>query len=220
MDNFRRFPDPSAMMPVMSHLRTRRLDLRLIIGLVIVLVSALAGYALLSAAGQNTAVYVATTSLSPGHVLQKSDLVLTEVQLGQSQQAYLGATELKAGSVVTQAIAAGELVPLSAVGTAQQVTTTTVVVMLDVPLPEDATEGSTVDVWASIAAGQGVFGPPAVIISGAHIAHITEATGLGASSGKTQVEILVPHTKVAALLEAQANGDAISLVPSRTGKSS
>jgi hypothetical protein len=202
----------------MAHSLTRRLDLRLIIGLVIVLASALAGYALLGAAGQNTAVYAATTQLSPGHVLQKSDLVLTEVQLGTAQSAYLTENTLEQGSVVTKAVAAGELVPVAAIGTAQQVATTNVVVLLDVPLPLDATEGSTVDVWASIAAGQGIFGPPAVIISGAQIAHVTEATGLGATSGKTQVEILVPQAKVAALLEAQANGDAISLVPSRNGK--
>lgn len=204
----------------MSSSRIRRFDLRLIIGLVIVLVSALAGFALLSAAGKNIAVYAAATSLSPGHILQESDLVLTDVQLGRSQDAYLHADELRTGSVVTKPIAAGELIPVAAVGTAQQVATTNVVVLLDVPLPADALEGSSVDVWTSVAAGQGVFGPPAVIISGAQIAHITAATGLGAASGKTQVEILVPHSKVAALLEAQANGDAISLVPSRTGKTS
>jgi hypothetical protein len=102
------------------------------------------------------------------------------------------------------------------VGTAKQVATTNVVVQLDVPLSADAVVGSNVDVWASMAVGQGVFGPPAVIISGAQIAHITEATGLAASTGGVRVEIVVPQSKVAALLESQANGDAISLVPSRS----
>ena len=199
----------------MSLSSPRRLDLRLIIGVVIVIATALAGFALVSAADNTTSVYTAAKSLSPGHVIKDSDLVLTDVKLGKSSSAYLGAKELTQGAVVTKAVAAGELVPLSAVGTAKQVATTNVVVQLDLPLSSDAVVGSTVDVWASMAAGQGIFGPPAVIISGAQIAHITEATGLAASTGGVRVEIVVPQSKVAALLESQANGDAISLVPSR-----
>ena len=199
----------------MSLSSTRRLDLRLIIGVVIVIATALAGFALVSAADNTTSVYTAAKSLSPGHVIKDSDLVLTDVKLGKSSSAYLDAKGLTQGAVVTKAVAAGELVPLSAVGTAKQVATTNVVVQLDLPLSLDAVVGSNVDVWASMAAGQGIFGPPAVIISGAQIAHITEATGLAASTGGVRVEIVVPQSKVAALLESQANGDAISLVPSR-----
>lgn len=199
----------------MSLSSTRRLDLRLIIGVVIVIATALAGFALVSAADNTTSVYTAAKSLSPGHVIKDSDLVLTDVKLGKSSSAYLDAKGLTQGAVVTKAVAAGELVPLSAVGTAKQVATTNVVVQLDLPLSSDAVVGSNVDVWASMAAGQGIFGPPAVIISGAQIAHITEATGLAASTGGVRVEIVVPQSKVAALLESQANGYAISLVPSR-----
>ena len=202
-------------MLLMTHSTTRRLDLRLIIGIAIVVITAFAGFALVTAADNTTTVYVAAKSLTPGHVLQKSDLVLTDVKLGKSSLAYLDASGLTQGAVVTKAVSAGELVPISAVGTAKQVATTNVVVQLDVPLSSDAVVGSNVDVWASMAVGQGVFGPPAVIISGAQIAHITEATGLAASSGGVRVEIVVPQSKVAALLESQANGDAISLVPSR-----
>lgn len=199
----------------MTHSTTRRLDLRLIIGIAIVVITALAGFALVTAADNTTSVYAAAKSLTPGHVLQKSDLVLTDVKLGKARLAYLDASGLTQGAVVTKAVSAGELVPISAVGTAKQVATTNVVVQLDVPLSADAVVGSNVDVWASMAVGQGVFGPPAVIISGAQIAHITEATGLAASTGGVRVEIVVPQSKVAALLESQANGDAISLVPSR-----
>ena len=199
----------------MTHTSLRRFDLRLVIGLALVIAAAVAGFLLVTAADNSTAVYVANKALSPGHVIQQSDLVLTDVKLGKSGRSYLTASELTEGAVVTKSVGAGELVPISAVGTAKQVATTNVVVQLDLPLSSDAAEGSTVDVWASMAAGQGVFGPPAVIISGAQIAHITEATGLAASTGGVRVEIVVPQSKVAALLESQANGDAISLVPSR-----
>jgi hypothetical protein len=202
-------------MLLMTHSSLRRFDLRLIIGLVLVIAAAIAGFLLVTAADNSTAVYAATKSLSPGHVIEKSDLVLTDVKLGKSGSSYLTVSELTEGAVVTKSVGAGELVPISAVGTAKQVASTNVVVQLDLPLSSDATEGSTVDVWASMAVGQGVFGPPAVIISGAQIAHITEATGLAASTGGVRVEIVVPQSKVAALLESQANGDAISLVPSK-----
>ena len=215
MDNFCGSLIALEKMLVMTHTSLRRFDMRLIIGIALVIAAALAGFLLVTAADNTTAVYAATKTLAPGHVLQKSDLVLTDVKLGKSGNSYLSASQLSAGSVVTKTVGAGELIPISAVGTAKQVATTNVVVQLDLPLSSDATEGSTVDVWASMAAGQGVFGPPAVIIPGAQIAHITEATGLAASTGGVRVEIVVPQSKVAALLESQANGDAISLVPSR-----
>lgn len=66
----------------MSLSSPRRLDLRLIIGVVIVIATALAGFALISAADNTTSVYTAAKSLSPGHVIKDSDLVLTDVKLG------------------------------------------------------------------------------------------------------------------------------------------
>jgi len=204
---------------LMTQIKTRRLDMRLFIGLALVVGAALGGFALVTATDNTTAVYVASTTLTPGHVLDKNDLVLSDVKLGKSGTSYLTAQDFTPGSVVTKAVGAGELVPVSAIGTAKQVATTNVVVQLDVPLASEAVVGSSVDVWASMSVGQGVFGPPSVIISGAQIAHITEATGLAASNGGVRVELVVPQNKVAALLESQANGDALSLVPTR-GKTS
>ena len=219
MDNFLQPSQAFEKILLMTHTKTRRLDMRLFIGLALVLGAALGGFALVTATESTTAVYVASKTLTPGHVLDKNDLVLTDVKLGNSGTSYLTANAFTPGSVVTKAVGAGELVPVSAVGTAKQVATTNVVVQLDVPLASEAVVGSSVDVWASMAVGQGVFGPPSVIISGAQIAHITEATGLAASNGGVRVELVVPQNKVAALLESQANGDALSLVPTR-GKSS
>jgi hypothetical protein len=200
---------------LMTQPTTRRIDLRLFIGVAIVVVAAVAGFSLVSSTENTTSVYAASRTLTPGHVLQEKDLVLTDVKLGKSTTSYMTSDQFSPGSVITKSINAGELIPVSAVGTAKQVATTNVVVQLDIPLSAEATVGSTVDVWASIAAGQGVFGPPAVIIQGAQIAQITEATGLAASTGGVRVEIVVPQSKVAALLESQANGDAIALVPAR-----
>jgi hypothetical protein len=200
---------------LMTQPTTRRIDLRLFIGVAIVVIAAVAGFSLVSSTENTTSVYAASHTLTPGHVLQEKDLVLKDVKLGKSTTSYMTSGQFSPGSVITKSINAGELIPVSAVGTAKQVATTNVVVQLDIPLSAEATVGSTVDVWASIAAGQGVFGPPAVIIHGAQIAQITEATGLAASTGGVRVEIVVPQSKVAALLESQANGDAIALVPAR-----
>lgn len=215
MDNLLEAFFSSVKILLMTQPTTRRIDLRLFIGVAIVVVAAVAGFSLVSSTENTTSVYAASHTLTPGHVLQEKDLVLTDVKLGKSTTSYMTSDQFSPGSVITKSINAGELIPVSAVGTAKQVATTNVVVQLDVPLSAEATVGSTVDVWASIAAGQGVFGPPAVIIQGAQIAQITEATGLAASTGGVRVEIVVPQSKVAALLESQANGDAIALVPAR-----
>lgn len=215
MDNLLEAFFSSVKILLMTQPTTRRIDLRLFIGVAIVVIAAVAGFSLVSSTENTTSVYAASRTLTPGHVLQEKDLVLTDVKLGKSTTSYMTSDQFSPGSVITKSINAGELIPVSAVGTAKQVATTNVVVQLDVPLSAEATVGSTVDVWASIAAGQGVFGPPAVIIQGAQIAQITEATGLAASTGAVRVEIVVPQSKVAALLESQANGDAIALVPTR-----
>lgn len=215
MDNLLEAFFSSVKILLMTQPTTRRIDLRLFIGVAIVVIAAVAGFSLVSSTENTTSVYAASHTLTPGHVLQEKDLVLTDVKLGKSTTSYMTSDQFSPGSVITKSINAGELIPVSAVGTAKQVATTNVVVQLDIPLSAEATVGSTVDVWASIAAGQGVFGPPAVIIQGAQIAQITEATGLAASTGGVRVEIVVPQSKVAALLESQANGDAIALVPAR-----
>ncbi len=205
------------MMHDMSHSRSKNIDPRVFIGVVIVGIAAVVGYLLFSAASSTTTMYLAKTTLIPGHILQEKDILPADVHLGNATSSYLTAGDMKPGMVVTMTVAAGELIPVNAISTAAKLETTNVVIELAVPLPHATEIGSFVDIWASMALGQGVFGPPSVLISGAQVAHISEPTGFASAGSGVNVEVVVPLTAVAAVLEAQANGDALSLVPTHTG---
>jgi hypothetical protein len=74
--------------------------------------------------------------------------------------------------------------------------------------------GATVDVWASPAdAETRGFGAPLVLVSDAVVVRVVEDEGLVSSRGGGAVEVLVPRSRVARVLQAQAAGDALAVVP-------
>jgi len=52
-----------------------------------------------------------------------------------------------------------------------------------------------------------------VLVAGAGVVRVLDDTGLISTEGAQSVEILVPKTAVAAVLESLANGDALAAVP-------
>ena len=196
----------------------RHIDIRLVIGLVLVVASVAGVYALVAAADRTTAVYAASRPLAAGHQLEARDLAVVQVRLAEASVMYVDEGSLKRGAVILRPLAKGELVPLGAVGEAQDVTGTTIVLSLTSPLAAASTVGAIVDLWASAQMGQNSYGPPVVIVPRAQITRIIESSGIGSSSQNVSVEVIIPRSKVAVLLQAQANGDAISLVPTTAGE--
>jgi len=55
---------------------------------------------------------------------------------------------------------------------------------------------------------------PTVLVSGATVSKVLDATGsFAVDSAGSQVEVLVPRSKVARVLQAIADGDALALLP-------
>lgn len=198
--------------------RTRfRLDPRFAIGLLLVAASVAGVSAIVANADRTTAVYTARVPLAVGDRIDASDLVRSQVRLDGADSLYLAPGRVPAdGLVVTRTIAAGELVPAAAVGTAAGESVTNMVVELQGKLPAAVGPGSVVDVWSSRRGDRGLFGPPAVLVSEAAIVRLVDPTGFMAADGAMSVELLVPKTKVAAVLESVANGDSIAAVPVNT----
>lgn len=196
--------------------RRRRIaiDPRLIIGVVLVVASIVGVMALVGAADARVTVYAAGAALSPGDRLAIEDLEERSVALDGAESVYLTASRVSGDElVVTRAVSEGELVPISAVGSTVGVRATALVVELSTPVSGTVTPGAIVDVWSAAAAGQGVFAPPTVLASGATVARVLGDEGLVAGTGGVSVEILVPRSRVARLLQAIANGDALAVVP-------
>jgi hypothetical protein len=112
-------------------------------------------------------------------------------------------------------VAAGQLVPLSAASSHDGVRATSLVLQLAGPVSTVVETGSLVDVWGTAALEQGEFGTPVVLASQATVVRVLEGDTLiaGASAAASTVEVLVPRTRVARLLQAIANGDALAVVP-------
>lgn len=194
-----------------------RIDYRFIVGIGVVAGSAALGALALSSQHNTQAVYVAATTLSPGKTLTESDLRLANVNLADSIENYLHSGDLAPGTVVSATIKQGEFVPVSSLGSKQQSNTSRVVITVTAPLSSDVASGEKVDVWASIAAGQGLYAPPVVLVSKATVVDVTENTTVGIGGTSFDVELIVPSTSVASVLEASANGDHMALLLSSMG---
>ena len=189
-------------------------DPRFGIGLALVVASVAGVVWLVSAADRTVEVWAARSALSPGDMVTGDNLVLRSVRLGDATDLYLGTGLLgDTGLVVTRAVAAGELVPASAVGAPEGVQVASVVVTVRGDLPRSVESGSVVDLWSARQTEERDFGPPAVLVGSATVVRVLEADGLIVGSAAVAVEMLVPRSKIAAVLEAIANSDAMSLVP-------
>jgi hypothetical protein len=189
-------------------------DPRFAIGIVLVVASVAGVLLVVSTADKTTTVYAARTVLSVGDHIEQSDLVEQSVRLGGATDRYLTIDTVPAeGLIVTRTVAAGELVPASAVGNSAGERLASVVVSVPSRLPAAVDAGSVVDVWASREGDSGVYGPPSVLIPSATVVRVIESDGIIAGSDAVSVELLVPRSRTARMLEALANADALSLVP-------
>jgi hypothetical protein len=215
-------PEPRSPVPepiVTPRRRAIVVDVRLIIGIVLVVGSIAGVFAVVSAADRRVTVYAAASGLSPGDRIDDADLLLRQVSLDAADDLYLGPGDLpEDGLLAAAVIRSGELVPLSAVGSAVGEESTSLVLQLDVRVGSAVVPGAIVDVWSSAAAtgevaGLGGFGPPIVLATDAVVVRIVDEDGIIAGSDGDSVEVLVPRARIARLLQAIANQDALAIVP-------
>jgi hypothetical protein len=215
-------------------------DPRFAIGVVLVVVSVLGVGALVNAANASVDVLAARSTLTPGQKVHASDLAETSVRVSRTADLYLRASDVpSAGLIVTRAIAAGELVPQSAVGSEAGQLLTSIVVSVNSALASSVTAGSRVDLWSAQPAeaaavgdaagggssdadtngnadtstgGVGQFAAPTVLVSSAIVVRLVDQKNLVASNGSS-VELLMPKSAAATVLDAIANGAVLSVLP-------
>jgi hypothetical protein len=198
-------------------------DPRFAIGLVLVIVSVIGVDALVNAANASVSVLAARSTLTPGERVHASDLVPTSVRVGRTASLYLEASDVpSAGLIVTRAIAAGELVPHTAVGSEVGEFLTSVVVSVPNALASSIVPGSRVDLWSAAPAsasddgtatgGAGSYAAPTVLVSSAIVVRLVDQKNLVASNGSS-IELLMPKGDTATVLDAIANGAVLSVLP-------
>lgn len=191
-------------------------DVRLVIGLLLVAASVVAVVTLVGAADARIRVYAAVEPLAPGDRVDADDLVERSVALDGSDDLYLRVDDLpEDGFVVAQPVAAGHLVPVSAAGSTDGVRATSLVLQLAGPVSSVIEPGSLVDVWGVALLDQGQTGTPVVLASEATVVRVLAEESLisGTAGASSTIEVLVPRNRVARLLQAIASDDALAVVP-------
>lgn len=139
------------------------LDLRFVLGVVLVLAAVLVGAVVFARANHRYPIVVATRDLAAGTVLHSDDLTLAQVQLpDHGAGIYLDKLSAALGRQLQRPLSAGELVPVAAVRAADALTTMTV------PLASGAAPelrpGQRIELWVSTPNCASVVVLPAVTV--------------------------------------------------------
>ena len=192
-------------------------DPRLLIGLLLVVGSVTAGSLVVAAADDTEPVYVATRPLLPGSRLDPTDLAVVHARLDSARTRYLSArARPPEDRVVVRSVPAGDLVPLSAVGSPADVDLRPV----SVPVPQEGSEqvrpGVLVDVWVAARdprRGVGVYAAPRRVADAVPVAGRSTRQGALGSSTTTAAQVLLGPDLLPQVLEAVDNEARITLVP-------
>jgi SAF domain len=123
-------------------------DLRLVLGVVLVLGSVLVGARIVSNAKHTYSIVAVRRDLAAGTVLTAGDVELAQVQLpGHRRAAYLPKTATAVGHQLTRAVGAGELLPADAITAPEP--RTTVTVPLATGAAPDLRKGQRIELWVS-----------------------------------------------------------------------
>src|SRR3954454_3280128 len=126
------------------------LDLRLVLGLLLVLGSVLLGARVVSAADATVPVWAAAGDLAAGTVLTADDLVAVDVRLDDAASGYLSTTTRPAGRTLSRAVSAGELLPRATLVEPDDLVQPALPVQAGY-VPPSLQRGQLVDVYAVVA---------------------------------------------------------------------
>ncbi len=177
----------------------RWLDLRLVLGVLLVLGSVLLGARVVAAADATVPVWSAAGDLAAGTVLTAEDLVAVDVRLDDVAGAYLATSTRPEGRTLARAVRDGELLPRTALEEPAEL------VQLALPVqagfvPPGLDRGQVVDVYA-------VADPAAVAVAAADgsVTVVVAAAPVQAISGRTEGVLSTATTTVQVVVSVPAD---------------
>lgn len=191
-------------------------DTRFLLGILLVVVSIVGVWFVISLARQTAPVWAAERTLVPGEVISRDDLAVVEVALGQSGGAYLALDDFTDGVVATRTVTAGELLPVDAVADADSVRTANVVVRSSADVAASIEPGTTVELWSAPLLERGTYDTPRILVADATVAAVTRDDSAIAGGGAA-LELVIPRSEVAETLAAIADQAALSVVGAGAG---
>lgn len=205
-----------------AHARLRRLDLRVAIGLVLMLVAVLGGASLIRAAQERTPVLLLAQSVQPGEVINDADLSVAEVSLPASAD-YVPASMRSqiVGRVAAEPLWEGKVLGSASVSDAPPLPAGAVAITLLLPaesaLGGDVRAGDRVAIISSANPdqGSGELRPAAVLFPDIPVLSVRPASA--AEGQGLLVTLTLQLDEARALAEARAMGRVdLALLPGAT----
>ena len=164
----------------------RWFDLRLVLGVVLVLVSVVAGLFVVSSARRTREVWQTTHDLAAGIVLTGKDVRAAAVRLADAGGAYYPSAVNVVGRALTHPVSAGELLPRSATGPTSATATVTIpLAARDAPTIKG---GDRITVWVSTKSC-----PAVTVLADTAVQDVRDSnSSFGAGSGQDVVVRLDP----------------------------
>lgn len=200
------YPDPP------QRTRSLRTDARFLVGIALIALSIAGVWFVVDAARRTVPVLAADRTIAQGEAVTAADVRVVDVALGQVADAYAVSGALEDGVVATRTIAAGELVPMGALGEATAARTTSVVIDSAADVPASVGAGSLVEVWEAPLLERGLFDSPRILVADATVVSVSRDDSL-MGGGSAALELVIPRADVAATLAALSGGSSLSVVP-------
>ncbi len=183
-------------------------DPRLLVGVALVAVAVFATTSIVANADRTEPYYAARHTLTPGTVLDESDLVVASVRVGGGT--YVPATDAPWGQVVTRVVGKGEILPEASISEASAFASRPVAIETSRPLSGAIEPGAVVDVWVT---RDGSLGTVSELVAEGVVVEEVDREGSAFSTriGET-VYVLVPADDVGGLLSSLADAEEVAVV--------
>jgi hypothetical protein len=192
--------DEAPPAPVPRRARPPRwLDLRLVLGVLLVLGSVLLGARVVGAADATVPVWAVVGNLAAGTELAAEDLVAVDVRLDAIAGAYLSTSTRPEGRVLARAVRAGELLPRSALEEPDELVQVALPVQAGF-VPPSLARGQLVDVYALADPAAG-----AVAEADGSVTPVVGEAPVQALSGRSDGVLSTPTTTVQVVVAVPAD---------------
>ncbi len=196
-------------------------DSRLLVGVLLVLVSTVAGAVVVARADDRLPVYAASRSVVPGQPLTAADVTVIRARIGDGAGAYLPADQpLPADAYALREVRRGELIPAASVGGPADVGVQQLSLLVDSTSAAALGSGSVVDIYVnrpeegSDGVGVARLRGPERVLEGVSVVRVAgEDAVLGSAADTRAVQVMVPREAVRDLVADVDVGARITLVP-------
>lgn len=191
--------------------RSRWLDPRLVVGVLLVCLSVALGARVVAAADTTVEVWALTRDIGPGATLGDADLELRHVRLDSGLDRYVAAAGNPAGHVLTRPVGGGELLPRAALAAPGEAELRRLPIGVDRVGTTGLEDGAVVDVYVvpESAPGAGsTTGTSSLVLDAVTVEDVSSdgGSGLGAGTRAAAVVLLVTPAEAQRVLDAQARG--------------